>query len=63
MERVVVNSAVLTMPTQLGINRISQASSVNVLRAIFSVEPKFEFFPIDENHPCLPDEPYGLSKL
>lgn len=24
---------------------------------------KFEYFPIDEMHPCLPDEPYGLSKV
>ena len=30
---------------------------------VFSVQPKFKYFPIDENHPTEPDEPYGLSKL
>ncbi|KAF9223539.1 NAD(P)-binding protein [Gyrodon lividus] len=48
---------------QLGIERVAQASSVNVLRGIFSTEPHFDYFPIDEHHPTLPDEPYGLSKL
>jgi len=42
---------------------VAQASSVNVLRGIFSTEPQFDYFPIDEHHPSLPDEPYGLSKL
>ncbi|KAF8556189.1 NAD(P)-binding protein [Imleria badia] len=39
------------------------AISVNVLRAVYSVQPQFDYFPIDERHPTLPDEPYGLSKL
>ncbi|KAG1743014.1 NAD(P)-binding protein [Suillus lakei] len=47
----------------LGIDRIALASSVNVLRGVYSTEPVFHYFPIDENHPCEPDEPYGLSKL
>jgi nucleoside-diphosphate-sugar epimerase len=49
--------------SQLGIARVAQASSVNVLRAGYSVQPQFDYFPIDELHPTLPDEPYGLSKL
>ncbi|EIW77756.1 NAD(P)-binding protein [Coniophora puteana RWD-64-598 SS2] len=60
---VVITWNILRAAAELGINRISQASSVNVLRGVFSVEPKFDYFPIDEDHPCLPDEPYGLSKL
>lgn len=24
---------------------------------------KPDYFPIDEDHPCEPDEPYGLSKV
>jgi len=48
---------------QLGITRVAQASSVNVLRMPFSVATSFDYFPIDEDHPCSPDEPYGLSKL
>ncbi|KAJ7716729.1 hypothetical protein DFH07DRAFT_861937 [Mycena maculata] len=49
--------------TKLGINRVAQASSVNVITLVYSQEPHFDFFPIDESHPCLPDEPYGLSKV
>ncbi|KAJ7494624.1 hypothetical protein B0H11DRAFT_2155976 [Mycena galericulata] len=41
----------------------AEASSVNVIALLFSQEPHLEFFPLDETHPCLPDEPYGLSKV
>jgi UDP-glucose 4-epimerase len=30
---------------------------------VFAVEAKLDYLPIDEEHPTLPDEPYGLSKL
>lgn len=29
----------------------------------YSQTPRIHYFPIDEEHPCEPDEPYGLSKL
>ncbi|KAF5344815.1 hypothetical protein D9756_011086 [Leucocoprinus leucothites] len=60
---VVISWNVLRACAELGITRIAQASSVNVITMLFSVKPIFEYFPLDENHPCEPDEPYGLSKL
>jgi len=60
---VVITWNVLRAAAELGIERVAQASSVNVLRAGYSVQPQFDYFPIDELHPTLPDEPYGLSKL
>lgn len=30
---------------------------------VYSVQADFKYFPIDEDHPREPDEPYGLSKL
>ncbi|KAJ7650398.1 hypothetical protein FB45DRAFT_974323 [Roridomyces roridus] len=60
---VVMSWNILRAAAELGINRVAQASSVNVLRGLFATEQHFEFFPIDESHPCLPDEPYGLSKV
>lgn len=54
---------VLRACAELGINRVAQASSVNILKMVFSTGCAFEYFPIDETHPCTPDEPYGLSKL
>ncbi|KAG1872142.1 NAD(P)-binding protein [Suillus tomentosus] len=62
-DNVVITWNVLRAAAELGINRVALASSVNVLRGVFSTEPVFHYFPIDENHPCEPDEPYGLSKL
>jgi len=59
---VVLNWNVLRSAAELGINRVAQASSVNVITLVYSLGPKLEYFPLDEDHPCLPDEPYGLSK-
>ncbi|KAF5382199.1 hypothetical protein D9615_004257 [Tricholomella constricta] len=60
---VVISWNVLRACAKLGINRIAQASTVNVVTMVYSQHCKFEYFPIDEAHPCLPDEPYGLSKV
>ncbi|KAA1467724.1 NAD(P)-binding protein [Dentipellis sp. KUC8613] len=60
---VVISWNVIRACAELGITRIAQASSVNVIPMVYSKQPQFEYFPIDEDHPCLPDEPYGLSKV
>ncbi|KAG7089699.1 hypothetical protein E1B28_011354 [Marasmius oreades] len=60
---VVVSYNVLRAAAEYNIDRVAQASSVNVVTMVYSHKPHFDYFPIDENHPCLPDEPYGLSKL
>ncbi|KAJ3972711.1 NAD(P)-binding protein [Lentinula raphanica] len=60
---VVISWNVLRGAAELGINKIAQASSVNVITMVYSKKCEFKYFPIDEAHPCLPDEPYGLSKV
>ncbi|KAL0954837.1 hypothetical protein HGRIS_003781 [Hohenbuehelia grisea] len=60
---VVLSWNILRASAELGITRIAQASSVNVITMVYSQQARFEYFPIDESHPCLPDEPYGLSKV
>ncbi|KAF9059420.1 NAD(P)-binding protein [Rhodocollybia butyracea] len=60
---VVISWNILRGAAELGINRIALASSVNVITMVYSQNCDFRYFPIDEMHPCLPDEPYGLSKL
>lgn len=45
-----------------GIRRICQASSVNAIGLSFSRAPRFDYFPIDEQHPNYGEEPYSLSK-
>ncbi|KAF7796463.1 hypothetical protein EIP86_007640 [Pleurotus ostreatoroseus] len=61
----VVHLAAVPTPEDyvLGITRIAQASSVNVVTLVWSQKPKLYYVPLDEEHPCEPDEPYGLSKL
>jgi len=60
---VVLSWNVLRAAAELDITRIAQASSINVVTLYFCKEHRIEYFPLDEDHPCLPDEPYGLSKL
>ncbi|VDB92297.1 unnamed protein product [Peniophora sp. CBMAI 1063] len=62
-DNVVMSWNVLRACAELGITRVAMASSVNVLPGLFSTRSHFEYFPIDEDHPTEPDEPYGLSKL
>jgi nucleoside-diphosphate-sugar epimerase len=45
-----------------GITRICQASSVNAIGLSFSRAPRFDYFPIDEQHPNHTEDSYGLSK-
>ncbi|KAF5367442.1 hypothetical protein D9758_003809 [Tetrapyrgos nigripes] len=60
---VVISWNILRAAAELDIKRVAQASSVNIVQLVYSKQPHFHYFPIDEEHPCLPDEPYGLSKL
>lgn len=54
---------VLRAAAELGITRVAQASSVNVIALAWTDHHEFDYFPLDEDHPCRPDEPYGLSKV
>lgn len=57
-------SAVLEAAADEGIRRLVFASSICAYGLLFWKEPWTPaFLPLDESHPCWPDEPYGLSKL
>ncbi|EJD06878.1 NAD-binding protein [Fomitiporia mediterranea MF3/22] len=61
---VVISWNMLRASAELGIKRIAQASTCNVVQLVYSKNgPNPKYFPIDEDIPCDPDEPYGLSKL
>src|SRR3569623_534333 len=45
-----------------GIKRICQASSVNAIGHSYSRNPRYDYFPIDEQHPNYSEDPYSLSK-
>lgn len=46
----------------VGIRRICQGSSVNAIGLAYARQPRFDYFPIDEEHPNYADEGYSLSK-
>lgn len=53
---------VLEASSMLGIRKVCLASSINALGMGYNLEQRFRYFPVDELHPCQPDEAYGLSK-
>jgi len=52
----------LRAAAKLGITRICQASSVNATGLAFSRWPRYDYFPLDEQHPTYNEDPYSLSK-
>jgi nucleoside-diphosphate-sugar epimerase len=52
----------LRAAAQNGILKVCQASSVNAIGHAFSRRPRYDYFPLDEEHPNYSEEPYSLSK-
>lgn len=52
----------LRAATEHGIMKICQASSVNAIGHSYSRNPRYDYFPIDEEHANYSEEPYSLSK-
>jgi UDP-glucose 4-epimerase len=52
----------LRAAAELGIKRVCQASSVNAIGLAYSRWPRFDYFPLDEQHPTYNEDPYSLSK-
>ncbi|WVQ96574.1 hypothetical protein IAU59_003679 [Kwoniella sp. CBS 9459] len=53
----------LSIAANLGINRVMLASSINAVGMLFSKRPTFDYLPVDEKHPCQPEDAYSLSKF
>jgi nucleoside-diphosphate-sugar epimerase len=52
----------LRAAAELGITHVCQASSVNATGFSYSREPRYDYFPLDEQHPTYNEDPYSLSK-
>ena len=59
---VVASYNALSAAARLGIQRVCQASSINATGAAFSRWPRYDYFPLDEQHPTYNEDPYSLSK-
>jgi nucleoside-diphosphate-sugar epimerase len=55
---------VLKAATDLGVRRLVLASSIAAYGYQYAPRSLLpEYLPLDEQHPCVPEDPYGLSKL
>ena len=45
-----------------GVSRVCLASSINAIGGVYSIKPRYDYFPIDIDHPCYAEDPYSLSK-
>jgi len=61
-ENTAMNYNVLSAAATLGIHRICLASSINAIGGAFSRAPRYDYFPLDEQHPTYAEDPYSLSK-
>lgn len=52
----------LSAASALGIKRVCMASSINAIGGAFSRSPRYDYFPVDEEHPTYAEDPYSLSK-
>ena len=52
----------LSAASTLGIQRVCLASSINAIGGAFSRSPKYDYLPLDEQHPTYAEDPYSLSK-
>jgi len=52
----------LSAAARLGIDQVCQASSINATGAAYSRWPRYDYFPLDEQHPTYNEDPYSLSK-
>ena len=53
---------VLYAAAMLGIKRVCLASSINAIGGVYSRNPRYDYFPLDEQHPTYAEDPYSLSK-
>ncbi|HZC27810.1 MAG TPA: NAD(P)-dependent oxidoreductase [Actinopolymorphaceae bacterium] len=52
----------LMAAAEVGIRRVVCASSVNAIGGIYSRTPRYDYVPVDEDHPTYAEDAYSLSK-
>jgi nucleoside-diphosphate-sugar epimerase len=58
----IISYNALYAASSLGIQRLSLASSINALGGARSPIGRYDYLPVDENHPTFNDDDYALSK-
>lgn len=60
---VVASYNALRVAVELGIKKFCYASSINAIGGAFSARPRYDYFPVDEEHPSYNEDAYALSKF
>jgi nucleoside-diphosphate-sugar epimerase len=60
---VVASYNALGVAAELGIENFCYASSINAIGGAFSARPRYDYFPLDEEHPSYNEDAYALSKF
>ncbi|CAE6422143.1 unnamed protein product [Rhizoctonia solani] len=58
---VVLSFNALQAAANLGMRFVVLVSSINAIGALFSTDPKYDYFPLDEDHPCKPEDGYSVG--
>jgi nucleoside-diphosphate-sugar epimerase len=53
---------VLVAAEEHGLGAVCLASSINAIGGVYSAEPRYDYFPVDEDHPSYAEDAYSLSK-
>jgi UDP-glucose 4-epimerase len=64
VHRVNVNGTyhVLVAAEENGVTGVCLASSINAIGGVYSAAPRYDYFPVDEDHPSYAEDAYSLSK-
>ena len=64
VHRVNVNGTyhVLVAAEEHGLGGVCLASSINAVGGVYSTNPRYDYFPVDEDHPTYAEDAYSLSK-
>jgi nucleoside-diphosphate-sugar epimerase len=53
---------VLVAAEEHGLEGVCLASSINAIGGVYSAAPRYDYFPVDEDHPSYCEDSYSLSK-
>ncbi|KAF8707820.1 GDP-mannose 4,6 dehydratase, partial [Rhizoctonia solani] len=60
---VVLSFNALQAAANLGMRFVVLVSSINAIGALFSADPKYDYFPLDEGHPYRPEDGYSVGQV
>ncbi|CUA77402.1 hypothetical protein RSOLAG22IIIB_02414 [Rhizoctonia solani] len=60
---VVLSYNALQAAANVGMRFVVLASSINAIGALYSTSPRYDYFPLDEEHPYRPEDGYSIGQV